>query len=193
MPLYAVTGGIGSGKSHVCRLLEQAGHPVFRCDDEARRLMHVDLGLQNELRRLVGPDVYDNRGRLRKDVMSAFLHRGKEQADHVGALVHPRVALSLMEWVAAFGESRKPLFMECALLYESGFDRLCDKTIFISCPDEERIRRVMARDGVDRDKAAGWMALQMPEAEKRRRADYIVVNDGQADIAAQLRAILPKH
>lgn len=191
MPLYAVTGGIGSGKSHVCRMLEQAGYPVFRCDDEARRLMHTDIDLRLDLRRLVGNDIYDTDGRLRKAAMRDFLCRGREQAARVNALVHPRVALALSAWVAAFGDNRKNLFMECALLYETGFEALCDHTIYIYCPHEERLRRVMARDGIDRSRAEQWIALQMPEEEKQSRADYVVVNDGQADIAAQLRKILP--
>lgn len=192
MPLYAITGGIGSGKSYVCRLIEEARRPVFHCDDEARRIMRLDVEVQGELRRLAGDEVYTPGGRLRKEVMRAYLCRGRDHAARVNAVVHPRVALSLMAWQAAFGRTAAPLFVECALLYESGFDRLCDKTIHISCPDEERIRRVMARDRVDRLQATAWLSLQMPEAEKRRRADFVIENDGKADVPAQLRRILPE-
>lgn len=190
MPLYAITGGIGSGKSHVCKLLEKARYPVFYCDDEARRLMHTDIEIRSELRRLVGTEIYDREGNLCKNAMRRFLCRGKNQADRVNAIVHPRVVLSLLTWLTIFGRTREPLFMECALLYESGFDRLCDKTIYISCPDEERIRRIMARDGISRFQAEKWIALQMPETEKRNRADFILENDGQTDISDQLHKIL---
>ena len=78
------------------------------------------------------------------------------------------------------------IYMECALLFEVGWQRLVDRTVLVSCPEEERIRRIMARDTIDRATACRWIALQMPEAEKARLADVVLINDGQAPILPQL-------
>lgn len=79
--------------------------------------------------------------------------------------------------------------MECALLFDVGWQRLVQRSLLVSCPDEVRIQRVMQRDHIDRATTLRWMALQMPESEKQRLADDIILNDGQADVAQQLRVL----
>lgn len=79
--------------------------------------------------------------------------------------------------------------MECALLFESGFNRLVDKTLLVQCPQEERIRRVMERDGIDRETVSKWMSLQMSETEKERRSDLLLLNDGHTDIRGELHRL----
>ena len=80
--------------------------------------------------------------------------------------------------------------MECALLFESGFESLVDSTICVSVPEALRIQRVMARDGVSHEKVQEWIRLQMPETEKAQRADYIIYNEPGSDIRQQLIALL---
>lgn len=185
---FGITGGIGSGKSYVCRLVEAAGFPVFYCDDEAKRILRAHPLVHDELVRLVGPEVYAPDGRLAKAVLAEFLCRGREWAARVDAIVHPRVAEAFRRWCVARPEPK--LFMECALLFEAGFDRLVDVPVLVSAPQELRVERVMQRDGVSRSKVSEWMALQMPEAEKRSRAAVVVVSDGVADLPAQVRSLL---
>lgn len=79
--------------------------------------------------------------------------------------------------------------MECALLFEVGWQRLVDKSLLVTCPEEERIARIIARDHIDRTTALKWIALQMPETEKQKLADFILLNDGRTDVEAQLRAL----
>lgn len=184
----AITGGIGSGKSYVCRLIEQAGHPVFYCDDEARRLIVSHPLIRRELTQLVGPGVYAADGSLVKPVLGAYLCRGREAAARVDAIVHPRVAEAFRAWAEARAGQRA--FMECALLFESGFDRLVDETILVTAPLELRLQRVMQRDGVTRAKALQWMALQWSDEQRLARADRVICNDGVADLAAQVADLL---
>lgn len=187
-----VTGGIGSGKSHVCQILESGGVPVFYADPTAKRIIRTHPDVQDDLRRLVGSEVYNERGELVKSVLAAYLCRGRSFSSRVDAIVHPRVAEAWQTFVAAHRTLPTPppfVFMECALLFESGFDRLVEQTLLVQCPEEERIRRVMRRDGIDRETVCKWMSLQMPEAEKERRADFFVLNDGQTDVARQLRRL----
>lgn len=184
----ALTGGIGSGKSYVCRQLEALGYPVFYCDDEAKRIIRTDVRVRSALVCLIGPEVYDAAGALCKPVLARYLCAGPDYAARVDAIVHPRVGEVFEEWAAA--QSAPRVFMECALLFEAGFERYVDATILVSAPQEVRIARVMSRDGIGRAKVLEWMALQMSEEDKARRADYVVCNDGQADVAAQLHRLL---
>lgn len=180
---YAITGGIGSGKSFYCRQLEQAGFPIFYCDDEAKRIIRTSEAVRRELCALVGADVYDAEGQLQKPVLAAYICRGKEFAEQVDAIVHPRVAEAFQTWAAEQAKLHDRVFMECALLYESGFEHLVDEVILVTASQETRVRRVMARDGVTREKALAWMALQLPEEEKMRRAHHIIYSetDGKLD------------
>lgn len=176
----AVTGGIGSGKSYVCRHLAERGIRVYDCDAAAKRLMGSSAPLQEKLRELVGEEVYHD-GQLVKPVMAAFLLASDENQKAVNAIVHPAVAddfkASGYDW------------MECAILFESGFDHLVDCVICVTAPEEVRIR-VMARDGLTRERALDWLAKQFPQEEVRRRSDYEIVNDGLQDIGPQIDTII---
>lgn len=197
-----ITGGIASGKSYVCSQLEAAGHRIFYCDGEAKRIIRTDPEVMAALRRIVGPEVYDEGGRLVKRVLAAWLCRGRSYAAQVDAVVHPRVAEAFREAVRAqacgVGKGtemlpelprkvtaeqlaalppRRVIFMECALLFESGFDRLVDRSVLVHVSAATQEARLMARDGISREAARDWIALQLSEAEKLRRADAVLDND----------------
>ncbi|RRD02687.1 dephospho-CoA kinase [Prevotella sp. OH937_COT-195] len=165
----AVTGGIGSGKSYVCRLLREQGMEIYDCDNAAKRLMRTSEEIKEKLKRLVGNEVYNN-GELNKPILAQFLLAGEENKKAVNAIVHPAVARDFeesgIEW------------MECAILFESGFDRLVDRIICVTAPRELRMERIMARDGITRRKAEQWIGCQMSQEEIARRSHIIVNNDG---------------
>ena len=177
----AITGGIGSGKSYVCQLLKQQGIDIYDCDQAAKRLMHTSQQLRQELTSLIGPDTYINNV-LNKAAVAQFLLTSPQNAEAINAIVHPAVAndfiQSGMEW------------MECAILYESGFDRLVDTVIVVTAPEDVRIRRIMNRDGIGSEKAKEWMGRQWPQEEVQRRADFEIRNDGQQPLLPQIEIIL---
>ncbi|MBR4389492.1 MAG: dephospho-CoA kinase [Prevotella sp.] len=177
----AVTGGIGSGKSFVCQRLKERGIEVFNCDDVAKRLMRERRDLQRRLVRLVGKELYTD-GQLNKAVMARFILASNDNARRVDAIVHPAVAeefvRSTFQW------------MECAILFESGFDKLVDKIIYVDAPLETRIDRIMLRDNISREKALEWIHRQMDPEEARRRSHFIIINDGNTDIDRQLDELL---
>ena len=137
-----ITGGIGSGKSYVCRLLEQRGIEVYDCDAAAKRLIRTSRRMRQQLQQLIGS--------LQKADISRFLLASEENQQRVNAIVHPAVFQDFeesgMQW------------MESAILYESGADKLVDKVVVVTAPEEVRIQRVMSRDGITREKAQQWIA-----------------------------------
>ena len=171
-----ITGGIGSGKSYVCKRLAKHGIEVYDCDAAAKRLIRTSPSLQQQIVRLVGS--------LDKAAMSRFLLASESNQQAMNAIVHPAVfrdfEQSGMQW------------MESAILFESGADTLVNKTVAVTAPQEVRIQRVIERDGITREKALQWMARQWSQADVMARADYIIVNDGVTDIDEQIESLLEK-
>ena len=172
---YAVTGGIASGKSWFCDKLRRHGNEVYSCDDAAKHIIRHDTHVRQALTSLVGSGLYDSGGRLQKKTLAAYLTSSPENAARVNAIVHPRVAEDYQQWQRA--QTSQHTFMECALLFEAGFDRLVDRTIYIYAREAVRLQRLMHRDSITAEQARRWMDIQMPEIEKRRRADIIIDNN----------------
>lgn len=183
-----VTGGIGSGKSYVCRRIEAAGFPVFYTDEAARLEMAENMSLRSQLRSLVSFDVFKADGTLDKDVMRAFLQKSFKNATLVDEVVHPCVRERWRRWVGK--QEMRIVGMECALLFEAHFDTEVDYKLFVSASEDIRLRRVTKRDGVDIENVKRWIAMQMPDSEKLKLCDFVVYNDGCQDIDSQLRRVM---
>ena len=187
-----ITGGIGSGKSYVCRLLEQQGYTVYDCDSAAKRLIRTSPFIRRRLTALIGPETYfkesGDRSQesgeyiLNKKVVAEFLLKSEDNARAIDRIVHPAVFRDFIESGLEW--------MESAIIYESGIHRLVDRVIVVTAPEELRIQRVMARDEISREKVLEWMSRQLPQEEVRQRADFEIVNDGLADLNQQLDEIL---
>ena len=178
-----ITGGIGSGKSYVCRLLQQRGIEVYDCDQAAKRLIRTSPDIHEKLTALIGPETYQD-GALNKAVVAQFLLESEENAKAIDAIVHPAVFRDF--------EESGIQWMESAILFESGIHRLVDRVIVVTAPEEVRIQRVMQRDGISREKVLEWLQRQWPQDEVRRRADYEIINDGQHDLNEQIDQLLNK-
>ena len=169
-----ITGGIGSGKSYVCKRLAQKGILVYDCDDAAKRLIRTSPILQQQIMGLVGS--------LDKSAISRFLLASEANQQALNAIVHPAVfedfKSSGLQW------------MESAIMYESGAFRMVDKVIAVTAPEDVRIQRVMKRDGISYEKVLQWIHRQWPQDEVRQRADFEIINDGIADIDSQIETIL---
>lgn len=184
--LTAITGGIGSGKSYVCRMLESRGISVYDCDAAAKRLMRTSEKLQQELRQLVGQDVYTSDGQLQKRVLADFLLTSEANKQALNDVIHPAVAEDFL--------SSGMTWLESAILFESGFDRRVsfDRVVCVSAPRDVRIQRIMRRDNITAEKAAEWIDTQMAQEEVERRSHFVIVNDGKSDIEQQIDNMLSK-
>lgn len=182
--LTAITGGIGSGKSYVCRILESRGISVYDCDAAAKRLMRTSEKLQQELRQLVGQEVYTSDGQLQKRVLADFLLTSEANKLALNDVIHPAVAEDFL--------SSGMTWLESAILFESGFDRRIhfDRIVCVSAPRDVRIQRIMRRDNISAAKAAEWIDTQMTQKEVERRSHFIIVNDGKSNIEQQIDNML---
>ena len=188
MVSVGITGGIGSGKSYVCHMLEEWGYPVYHTDDEAKRLMTEDEQLKDALRYVIGDDTYDAEGRLNKTVVASYLFASEEHAEQVNRLVHPCVKQDFLSWRDR--QSADVVFMESAILFESHFDDVVDRIVFVSAPDDIRIERTIRRDRTTREKVEERIRRQWPQQQIADRSDYVIVNDGTNDLEQSLRQVL---
>ena len=177
-----ITGGIGSGKSYICKLLAQRGIEVYDCDAAAKRLIRTSPDIRRQLTTLIGPDIYLEDGSLNKAVVARFLLESEANAKAIDAIVHPAVFRDF--------EESGSLWMESAIMFESGAYRYVDRVVVVTAPEEVRIQRVMQRDGISREKVLEWLQRQWPQEEVIRRANYEIVNDGQTDLAPQIERLL---
>lgn len=182
--LTAITGGIGSGKSYVCRMLESRGISVYDCDAAAKRLMRTSEKLHQELRQLVGQDVYTSDGQLQKRILADFLLASEANKLALNDVIHPAVAEDFL--------SSGMTWLESAILFESGFDSRVsfDRVVCVSAPRDVRIQRIMRRDNITAEKAAEWIDTQMAQEEVERRSHFVIVNDGKSDIEQQIDNML---
>lgn len=188
MTSIAITGGIGSGKSYVSVLLQAAGIPVYNTDNEAKRLMLSDEGIRLDLIALLGEGVYTD-GTLNKPMLASYLFAGPENAARINAIVHPRVKADFRRWMEE-QEGQEIVGLECAILFEAGFEDAVDAVVTVYAPEALRVERAMKRDGATEAQIRARIAAQMDEEEKCRLSDYIIYNDGSISLENQLSALV---
>ncbi len=181
-----ITGGIGSGKSVVCRVFHTLGIPVFNADDTARYLMENDPALMQSVRDLLGDDVYAH-GKLDRTRVSSLIFQEPEKLRMLNALVHPATIRYANEW---FAHQRSPYVVkEAAIFFESGSYKEMDVMIGVFAPVELRIERAVKRNTVSREKILSIIAQQMNEDEKMKRCDHVIINDDFTAILPQVLAL----
>ncbi len=182
-----ITGGIGSGKSIVSRLLTLTGIPVYQTDTEAKRLMLSDTGIREGLTALAGNEVYNEKG-LNKAFLASYIFGHPEHLKQVNAIVHPRVRDDFRLWA---GKARQKIVaMESAILLEAGFTNEVDKIVMVYAPSEVRIARAIRRDSATRKEVERRIQSQMDDEKKRGAADFVIVNDGETPLIPQVLSLI---
>lgn len=179
-----ITGGIGSGKSVVCRLLETMGIPVYCSDTESKHLVASDATIRRELVALLGEEAYRG-GALNKPLLAAYLFGAPEHAARINAIVHPRVKADFRQW-AERHEDYPLLAIESAILIEAGFSGEVDAIGMVYAPRELRIRRAMQRDNASSQAIEQRIASQMEDEKKCLLADFVIVNDDKTPLIPQV-------
>jgi dephospho-CoA kinase len=178
-----VTGGIGSGKSTICRIFETINIPVYYADVRARELIEGDDRLIEGYQFLFGPDAYIN-GRLNKNFVAEKIFTNKALLQKVNSLVHPVVYEDFEKWMHR--QDSPYVIKEAAVLLEAGGHKMLDKVVLVSAPEELRISRVAARDKVKREQVMERIHNQWSDERRRPFCDYEIVADDQHLLVPQV-------
>lgn len=181
MTKIGITGGIGSGKSVVCRLFQVLGVPVYDSDARAKWVMAHNSALRAELLAAFGAATFDAQEQLDRTYLARLAFRDPTQLARLNALVHPHVGRDFADWAAAQDRAGHAYVLkEAALLYESGAYRQLDRIVTVFAPQSVREARVLRRDPhrTVQDVQA-IIGKQLSEEEKLRRADFVIYNDDE--------------
>jgi len=168
-----VTGGIGSGKTSVCRVFGVLGIPGFSADNEAREVMDVDTGIMLRLNTITGKNLYSG-GALDRAELARLIFNNSNLLEKVNALVHPLVFGRFREWVKR--QEAPYVIMEAAILFESGASDMVDRIATVVAPAEQRVDRVIHRSSLTRDQVMERIRNQIDDNEKIKRSDYVIRN-----------------
>ena len=182
-----IAGGIGSGKTTVCNVIEALGYPVYYADAEAKKISETDRLVISAISNLFGADIYIS-GRLDRKRLASLVFNSKVLLSKLNAIVHPAVAEHFEMWVS---KTNSPIvFKEAAILFESGLYKMLDRNILVIAPEDVRLKRVVDRDNTGVDDVKKRMLNQSPQNELIKLADYIINNDGIELIMPQLLSII---
>lgn len=191
--VLGITGGIGSGKSTVCRVLHHYCVPIYDSDSRAKALYDSDAELREAMTQLIGSRLYATaEGKLDRAYLAELIFADASLLGQVNALVHPAVRRDVDRWREEQSHrGYRLLGLESAILLSSeGLLERVDYTLAVVAPRELRIERAMARDGQTREAIARRVDVQMSDEEMAKRCDFVLYNDGVRHILPQLEHIL---
>jgi len=182
-----ITGGIGAGKSTVCRVFYTLGIPIYDADSRAKRITTTHPQLRQEIIQEFGTESYLPTGELNREFLAKTVFNNPDKLQILNQLIHPRVRQDSQEWIAQKIGKYPYILKEAALLFESGSYQDLDKIITVSAPLGLRIQRVLGRDK-HRQKTdiEAIINKQMAQGEKEKRADFVIRNDGKSMIIPQV-------
>ena len=183
--LTAISGGIGCGKSVVARIVSVLGYPVYDCDSRARALMDSDSAIKARIAREVCADAITADGSIDRKALAAAVFADENKLVKLNDIVHGAVKQDLLRWRDAVGDS--DAFVETAILYESGLDRMVDRVGLVTAPEDLRIRRVMRRNGLDAAEVRARIEAQArTKVPEPHRNVITIVNDGVTPLLPQI-------
>lgn len=189
--IIGVTGGIGSGKSVVSRLLCLMDVPVYDCDSEAKRLMCESEVIRKALIGAVGDGVYDVSGRLDRAYLASYMFGDPERVALVNSIVHPVVRADFREWAQHAGKT--VVAVESAILFEAGMEDDVDVVWLVHAPEDVRLQRAIRRDESNEKAVRSRMQSQLGAQEYMQRADVVLQNDGCRSLIRQVLELLSRR
>jgi len=179
-----ITGGIGSGKSTVCKIFKVLGIPVFEADEQARQLMNSNSVIHDQLIELFGTSVYLQNQIIDRKYLAGIVFSNPSLLAQLNGIVHPKVGEAFAVWCE--NQQSPYILHEAAILFESGFYKLMDKTIAVVANENERIERVMKRDGASEELVNQRMRNQWSDIERIKLADFVISNNEDELIIPQI-------
>lgn len=179
-----ITGGIGSGKSTVCHIFSVLGIPVFEADKVAKELQTKDPDIRAQLIDLFGPSVYLPDLSIDRKHLASIVFSNPSLLSQLNAIIHPAVRKAFYEWCQL---QQSPYgLLEAAILFESGFHRMMDKVIVVSTDQNQRIQRVMKRDGTTEEQVLQRIGNQWTDEQRNNLADFVIHNNDDELIIPQI-------
>lgn len=181
-----ITGGIGSGKTTICKIFEVLGIPIYYSDDRAKQLMITNAAIREGIIELFGNNAYTE-GQLNRKHIAKLAFSKPELLQKLNGIVHPAVGHDTLVWQREQEKKGAPYSIkEAALIFESNSHKQLDKVITVIAPENIRIERVVNRDGRSENEIRKIIAKQIPDEEKIELSDYIIYNDGKRSIIQQV-------
>ena len=182
-----ITGGIGSGKTTVCRIFEQLGVPVYYADIQAKSLVDSKKELQDEIILAFGEKSFEN-GVYNRPYIASIVFSDKEKLLLLNSIIHPYV---LRDWdeFCSMHSDEVYCIKEAAIMLETDSKKTIDSIVVVYAPQDIRTIRIMKRDGSNPEEIHARMSAQMPEEEKLKLADAVLINDGKQSLIEQVLSI----
>ena len=179
-----LTGGIGSGKTTVCKIFEILGIPVYYSDDKAKELMQNDAVLISTLKQNFGENIYNKTNILDREALSAIVFKDKSALEKLNSIVHPVVLKNFDSWYLE--KKSDYVILESAILFDTGINKLLDKIICVYAPIELRIMRINKRDGIPPAKAMERIKNQLHDYNILQLSDFVIINNEQESVINQV-------
>jgi dephospho-CoA kinase len=179
-----ITGGIGSGKSTVCRIFSVMGIPVFEADQVAKQLQNTDPEIRSQLIELFGASVYLPDHTIDRKYLAAIVFNDITLLHRLNAIIHPGVRRTFNEWCLL--QQSPYVLLEAAILFESGLYNLMDKTIVVSTDETERIQRVIKRDNMTEELVRQRIRNQWTDEQRIKLANFVIYNNDNQLIIPQI-------
>ncbi len=183
-----ITGGIGSGKTTVCKLFAVFGVPVYYADERAKAITTSNTSVKARIIEAFGAESYLPDGSYNRPYISGLVFKDAEKLALLNSIIHPAVIEDGIEWQKQHSQQAY-ILKEAALLFESGSYRDLDKIIFVAAPESIRIQRVMTRDHLSEAEVEYRIQKQMPDEEKRTKSDFLILNDGTTSLIRQVKTL----
>ena len=175
-----ITGGIGSGKSTVAKIIKDSGYLVLDADSIAKELLLNDDGVKQSIKSAFGQESYSG-DKLNKDYLAASVFASVDNVRKINAILHPPTIRMIDDLMNKQLENQDLVFVEAALIYESEMDEILDHVLLVTSNEELRIERIIKRDSTSESKVLQRMKYQMPESEKENLSDFVLKNESSIE------------
>ncbi|MCK5845871.1 MAG: dephospho-CoA kinase [Bacteroidales bacterium] len=181
-----LTGGIGSGKTTIANVFSALGIPVFFADDEAKKVL-ITNRVKKKLYNKWGNNVFFDNGDIDKASLAEIVFSNSNELKYLNSIIHPEMLLNFEKWVAEKkAQNFNYVILEAAILFDAGFHKYVDKTICVSAPDEERIKRVINRDDVTKEQVKSRINSQWLQGRIIDISDYEILNSEEDMVLEQI-------
>ena len=186
--IIGITGGIGSGKSLICKIFSTMNVPIYDADSRAKYLINRDISLKNSIKKFLGENAYTPTGEYNRAWVASQVFNNPDLLKQLNSIVHPCVHKDSHDWVKNYPKSPFLLY-EAALMKAAGDNNMFDKVIVVNAPINLRIKRIQARDKRSEQEIRDIIARQISDGDRLKIADYVIENDDKKPVLEQVLEI----